>query len=267
MKHLILFFLFFLIGGVQTIGQELIDSVTLRVTYSANYKTEQEQKIKDDVQVLEIGNKSSKYYSRYDYIYRHINDSLEKEGLDVAERSIRMRKEGSTSGDNYQVFKNYPEKGELTYTYIIFNFLYIYEEDMPAMKWDLVEGDTIIGEYACKKAVCELRGRKWTAWYSIDLPYDDGPWKLCGLPGLILDAAESEGIFSFKFAGIERCNDPMTFANKKKYERCTPKQLQDEFREYCKTGSVWAIRKATGLTVPKGKVEGTFTPCQMEFYE
>ena len=131
----------------------------------------------------------------------------------------------------------------------------------------LAEGDSVIGGYACKKAVCELRGRKWTAWYTLDLPYSDGPWKLCGLPGLILAASESEGIYSFSFAGIEKCDYPMSFINTKKYERCTPKQLQDDFCDYCKNGSNWSIRKAIGISVPMGKTEKSYTPCLMEFYK
>lgn len=107
----------------------------------------------------------------------------------------------------------------------------------------------------------------WTAWYTLDLPYDDGPWKLCGLPGLILEAQEREGVFAFRFAGIERCDGPMTFSHKNKYERCTPVQLQDEFTDYCRQGSSWAIRKATGLVVDMGTEERPFTPCLMEFYE
>ena len=264
----LILFLFFTIGTIQIKGQNLIDSVIFKVTYNSTYKLGQESSIKQDIQILEIGHEISKYYSRYDYEFQHTRDSLKKSGLNEMEMQQRLYGgKGLNSGENYQVFKNYPDEGKLTYTYVIFNFPYLYEESMPAMKWNLVEGDTIIGGYNCKKAVCELRGRTWTAWYTFDLPYSDGPWKLCRLPGLILEAKEDEGIFTFSFAGIERCDAPMTFSHKNKYERCTPKQLQDAFSDYCKQGSSWVIRKATGLSVDMGTGEKSFTPCLIEHYE
>lgn len=105
---------------------------------------------------------------------------------------------------------------------MIFNFPYLYEEDLPEMNWRLVEGDSIVAGYACKKAVGELRGRVWTVWYTLDLPYNDGPWKLCGLPGLILDAEENDGLFAFHFAGIEQYSDPLSFPHKKKVRALRP---------------------------------------------
>lgn len=266
MKYLKILLLLLFMGVLQTKGQE--DSVMFKVAYKATFKGKQESELKEDFQVLEVGRKYSEYYSIYDREFQHKSDSLQNAGLsDIELASQLYGKNGPDKGETYQVFKNYPTAGKLTYTYVIFNFPYLYEEDMPAMKWDLAEGDSVIGGYACKKAVCELRGRKWTAWYTLDLPYSDGPWKLCGLPGLILAALESEGIYSFSFAGIEKCDYPMSFINTKKYERCTPKQLQDDFCDYCKNGSNWSIRKAIGISVPMGKTEKSYTPCLMEFYK
>jgi len=268
MKYLKILLLLLFVGTLQTKGKEPTDSVIFKVTYNATFKTKQESKIEQDLQALEVGNECSKYYSIYDYEFKHIADSLRNAGFsDMQVTSQLYGENGPKGGDDYQVFKNYPTVGKLTYTYILFNFPYLYEEDMPAMKWDLAEGDSVIGGYACKKAVCELRGRKWTAWYTLDLPYSDGPWKLCGLPGLILAASESEGIYSFSFAGIEKCDYPMSFINAKKYERCTPKQLQDDFCAYCENGSNWILRKSIGVSVPMGEHEKSFTPCLMEFYK
>ena len=81
--------------------------------------------------------------------------------------------------------------------------------------WQLMEGDTLVCEYPCKKAQTKFRGRTWTVWYTLDLPYSDGPWKLCGLPGLILYAKDNEGKFIFECVGIEKGdNHIFTYKNK-----------------------------------------------------
>ena len=87
--------------------------------------------------------------------------------------------------------------------------------------------DTIIIGYPCHKAVCKFRGRTWTAWYSLDLPFDNGPWKLGGLPGLILAASESRHEFSFVATGIEQMRQTATICfYPKRYLRSTPVKFQ-----------------------------------------
>ena len=65
--------------------------------------------------------------------------------------------------------------------------------------WKLEDGDTTIVEYACHKATTHFKGRTWHVWYAPDIPISEGPWKLSGLPGLILAAKDSEGLFSFMY--------------------------------------------------------------------
>ena len=68
---------------------------------------------------------------------------------------------------------------------------------------------TILG-YECTMATCEYRGRKWTAWFAVDVPIQDGPWKLSGLPGLILEATESTGQHGFTATGIQTTQRQIT---------------------------------------------------------
>ncbi len=52
-------------------------------------------------------------------------------------------------------------------------------------------------------ATAHYHGRDWTAWFTPDQPLPEGPWKLAGLPGLILEALESTGQHSFTATGLE----------------------------------------------------------------
>lgn len=47
-----------------------------------------------------------------------------------------------------------------------------------------------------------FRGRKWTVYFTEDIPLPLGPWKLGALPGLIL-SAEVKGLITIEAIGIK----------------------------------------------------------------
>ncbi|REC43110.1 GLPGLI family protein [Chryseobacterium pennipullorum] len=73
---------------------------------------------------------------------------------------------------------------------------YSYEEDRP-LTWKISSETTKIGEYKVQKAETDFGGRKWTAWFTTDLPYQDGPYKFGGLPGLIVKVEDDKSDYSF----------------------------------------------------------------------
>ncbi|MEI7487685.1 MAG: GLPGLI family protein [Chryseobacterium sp.] len=73
---------------------------------------------------------------------------------------------------------------------------YSYEEDRP-LSWKILPETTKIGEYKVQKAETDFGGRKWMAWFTTDLPYQDGPCKFTGLPGLIVKVEDAQGDYSF----------------------------------------------------------------------
>jgi hypothetical protein len=46
----------------------------------------------------------------------------------------------------------------------------------------------------------------WTAWYATELPYNAGPYKFKGLPGLILEMVDETSNFKFTAIGLEQIN-------------------------------------------------------------
>lgn len=78
-----------------------------------------------------------------------------------------------------------------------------YTEPFAEMEWE-IEGDstrTVLG-YECVMARTNYHGREWRAWFTPEIPVQDGPWKFHGLPGLIL-AAESDNDMTMTATGIE----------------------------------------------------------------
>lgn len=106
------------------------------------------------------------------------------------------------------VSQNVP-KGKLSVYSVITPNYYSYAESGTPIVWNFDEDtDTICG-YTCQKAVGEYGGRTWMVWYSTEIPVSFGPWKLCGLPGLVLAAKDSEGIHQFKAITFRKSSTPM----------------------------------------------------------
>lgn len=84
-----------------------------------------------------------------------------------------------------------------------------YEELLNEQTWDITDSTTVILGYECMMAETDYHGRHWKAWFTPEIPICDGPWKLCGLPGLILRAEADNGKYRFEATGVE--NSSMIF--------------------------------------------------------
>ncbi|MDE6810470.1 MAG: GLPGLI family protein, partial [Muribaculaceae bacterium] len=77
-----------------------------------------------------------------------------------------------------------------------------YREELKTPVWIVTDSvKTIIG-YECIKATTDFKGRQWIAWFAPEIPISDGPWKLHGLPGLILEAYDKSHDYEFEAKGI-----------------------------------------------------------------
>ena len=97
---------------------------------------------------------------------------------------------------------------------------HFYIEPLCEMRWQIGDSTKTILGYECIAAETDFHGRHWNVWFTPEIPIQDGPWKFCGLPGLILEAADSTGQHSFIADGIEEsdiCMKPVY--GKKDYEK------------------------------------------------
>ena len=70
------------------------------------------------------------------------------------------------------------------------------KEGIPSLNWKISDEQKKIGNFNCQKATTNFRGRRYIAWFTSEIPTNIGPWKLHGLPGLILNVVDSEGDIS-----------------------------------------------------------------------
>lgn len=203
------------------------DAVQIRITYSARFKYTTKDTPRTDVNILDIGQHSSLYYSFTAKRRTEISDSIRSRGGSAEDAMDVITKMGfGGSRTRYSVYKNYPKAGQMAFYWDRSRIFY--EEAMPVFGWQLADGDTIVAGYRCERAVADFRGRRWTAWYAREIPVNDGPWKLHGLPGLILFAADSTGDFSFDCIGIETGDgQPIGIVHQSRYVKGTPKKMEE----------------------------------------
>lgn len=143
------------------------------------------------------------------------------------------------------VFKSFPKSETTMYDNCGLGEYGYYTEPHSEIAWQLGDSTKNILGYDCKIAETDYHGRHWTAWFATDIPLQDGPWKLCGLPGLILEAYESDGLFSFTATGIERSDKEMfpVYQNPyQQYARRTRIEMLRDYAAYCrKQGTITAM--------------------------
>ena len=74
--------------------------------------------------------------------------------------------------------------------------------DTVAIKWVIENERKNFNNMILHKAVGDFRGRRYIAWFNPDIPVPDGPWKLRGLPGLIIEAYDEKKHVRFEFLSI-----------------------------------------------------------------
>ena len=204
--------------AVQATAREpMIDRAHMKCLYRYVYTFDTlKNELRDDLLILQIGKEVSKCYSYYTFQC----DSLQRtpDGAKVWSELFRraIEKDG-IYGDfphvrmSTYVYKNYPT-GQMTITDRISLQDYCYVDSLHTQTWTMGDSTREVLGYTCQQATADFRGRRWTAWFATDIPVSDGPWKLGGLPGLILEAYDEEQQHVFTAVGLERVKDePIIF--------------------------------------------------------
>jgi GLPGLI family protein len=192
-----------------------VDSGNIRVWYALNPIDINDSKTYDDLQRLEIGKYISKYYSHFVYTSDSLCTEWGKKHPKTQSAPNRMGDAGkrSDSWSEYhysEYFKDFLNDTFTEYARMPRNIPnYQYAETVPVQEWEIQDDTSTIAGYPCQKAITRFRGRDYIAWFALDIPINNGPWKFGGLPGLILKVYDKEKLYLFECIKIEN--------NKKKY--------------------------------------------------
>ena len=239
-----------------------IDQARLLAQYEMKYVRDStnEKQLLDPLKetlMLEIGQKASKCYSYTFYLRDSILTADYKAG--ASQETIIQHAQAYGNGNiSYQIFKNHPS-GKVTTTDRLGTTNILCEEANERPEWTLHPDTMTIHFYSCQKATCKFKGRDYTAWYTMEVPVSDGPWKLHGLPGLIIKAEDSRGHYSFTCTGLEQCRKakPILIHTKGR-EKLNRKELDKMYERFF--GDPIGFLKATSPGVTINITDGQGNP-------
>lgn len=153
---------------------------------------------------LDIGEKSAVFYNESNRAFNREMAEIRATGdaMALIDQLPALGQKYPTKHD-LQIVVGAPSSGKYTYIKQILASKLKYEEDLPIVEWQITDSTKTICEYECQQAVGTMYGRTWTVWYAPELPLNYGPYVLKGLPGLIMSAKDSEGLFDFVAVGVE----------------------------------------------------------------
>ena len=217
--------------------EKVIDQVKYRVTYRMSVTTDTTrtpQIWRKHMMLLDIGDHLSKFY---DYNTWQADSARQANPNDEAYLEYLEGRKSSIRHCNWELYKNYPGEGLFTTKELLgLNHFYV-EEKADVPEWSL-QSDSIreIMGYTCHLASAFYKGRLWSAWYAEDIPIDDGPWKLRGLPGLILRAEDSQRHYVIYALGLKQVDGSETIRYKSgdfnAGEKVSMKQLAELRKRY-----------------------------------
>lgn len=160
-----------------------LQAQTHRFIYELQYKMDStEAGYEKANMILDIAPKEVKFYGRD----LAIRDSLNKKFgtnfsyTDMTGQVVK-RKINSFDNENFINIKN----GYYTF------------KTTDKINWAIADEIKKVENYTLQKATTKFGGRSWTAWFCKDIPFNEGPFKLRGLPGLIFELSDAKKNFLY----------------------------------------------------------------------
>ena len=190
-------------------------SRTYRAVYGFEYTKDSINSTKGyDILYLELYEDHSFCFSKYTWELDSIINSPHGEKLYDELLTASLLKDGPRAGtyphrrSTFMVSKYPDSKSIITKDYCD-NEYYQYCDSMADFVWNITDSIKIIDGMSVINAQGTYHGRLWNVWFCPDLPWSDGPWKFCNLPGLIIEARDKDELYVFKLLSLNECNHPM----------------------------------------------------------
>jgi GLPGLI family protein len=102
----------------------------------------------------------------------------------------------------YLDFKN-KKSSEIKYLKTVF----IVQDSLTFPDWFIFNEAKTINNHLCRKATTTYKGRDYEVWFTDEYPTMFGPWKLNGLPGLIIVAQDKRSEVFFEATEIQKMDE------------------------------------------------------------
>ena len=74
--------------------------------------------------------------------------------------------------------------------------------------WKLTDEKKKMNDLRLQKATATWGGRNWIAWFTPDIPFQEGPYKFHGLPGLIVELYDDKNNYRFELVKTQKLAKP-----------------------------------------------------------
>jgi GLPGLI family protein len=164
--------------------------------------TTQREQFRRDEMVLYLGQTSSYFTS---YSANRAQEEIKKQVNDPAfDGNLTLTQTTSTTRESYYLRPQQPLAIEIM---MVANDKFQLEMTVPKPDWKMVDETRDIGGYTCQRAEVDYKGRHYIVWFSTEIPFPYGPWKLQGLPGLILEAYDDKKEVVFQYSGFDKIDE------------------------------------------------------------
>ena len=148
---------------------------------------------------------------------------------------------------NYYILKNYSNREVIYSTKFTTIDFRIPETEIPV--WKLDEERKLIGSWNCQKAITYYKGRNWIAYFTSDIPVNDGPYKFWGLPGFIVEIFSEDKSHKFSLIQIEKIENPNIQYPPKNAKTISYEKYREYLRNYKPTtADIFAVNVNNGVS-------------------
>ena len=127
------------------------------------------------------------------------------------------------------------------------NNISIIEERLNPIPWRITSEQKIIRGYKTIKATTQYEGRSYVAWFAPAIPVPFGPYRLHGLPGLIIEASSDDDQVNWTLESFDQITNRKTLLDEPKFgDRYTWQELveariAEKHRTESKSSMDWTI--------------------------
>ena len=232
------YLIFFILSALTVCAQDYvpIDTAELYCTYYYDFQEDSldQSSVKSEVMTLLVGRHLS-LFSATNLLYQdslsmaHSNEPFNQSHVN----NLISQMQGKTTNRycRYHLYNNYLAGSFLFTTYLNKKYLKVIESNK--INWQIESNkDTVIAGYECLQASAELWNREFIAWFTLEIPLSYGPYKFCGLPGLIVKVYDSEKQHCFTINSVNEIKGKAIYYKDKNYINITAEEYTKSLKYY-----------------------------------
>jgi GLPGLI family protein len=186
MRSLFIFFMLLICSLFQSQSKQFL------YEYRFIPDSTENKQVMSEIMILDIDQKRSLFFGQEMYRSDSTMLSDSKKGILSMPPDKQMISE--------QIIK-YPNSAQMDYVKLVSYQKYVVSQEVK-LPWKLISEFKTILDHKVQKAKVSFGGRAWTAWFAKDIPFQDGPYKFSGLPGLILELEDETKSHHYILKGI-----------------------------------------------------------------